>query len=363
MPNADLILKNANVITMNPAQPAAELVAIKSNRILLVGDNEEQEHLAGAETKIIDCQGKTVVPGFNDAHCHIYSYIRKLLSVDLSSSAVRSIADIKEAICKKTRSTPPGNWISGTDFNDFYLAEKRYPNRWDIDEVAPDHPVVLSHRSLHACVLNSRALALAGITRETPEPPGALIDRDPATGEPNGILFEMLGYIREKVMPPFTEELDRSVSLANQHYLSLGITSLQEATVTNDFGRWQSYRRFKEAGKLKSRISMMPGIKSLSQFQEAGLTSGTGDSQLRLGTIKILLNESNGQLYPAQSDLNQMVFDAHRARYEVAIHAIEPNTVDAAIAALEYVQSRFPHDNRWDRIEHCSVCPPPCFNG
>ena len=156
-----------------------------------------------------------------------------MTSIDLSPAKVRSIADIKEAVRKKALVTPPGTWISGTDYNEFYLEGKRCPTRWDLDEVAPNHPVVLSHRSLHACVLNSLALSLAGITAETPEPPGARIERDLDTGEPNGILINMLGFIRSEVMPPFSEEeLAEGVALADKYFLSHGITSFQEATVS-----------------------------------------------------------------------------------------------------------------------------------
>jgi len=359
MTATDLILKNANVITVDPRQPTAELVAIKGAKILLVAGNERLESVRGTKTKIIDCRGKTVVPGFNDAHCHIFSFIRKLLSIDLSPSSVSSISDIKAAIHRRAQNTPPGRWLTGTGYNEFHLAEKRCPTRWDIDEVAPHHPVAIAHRSLHACVLNSLALSLAGITRETAEPPGGLIDRDPNTGEPNGLLFEMLGYIREKVLPPLSEEeLTDGITLANKHYLSQGITSLQEATVTNDLTQWQRLHQLKDTGKLKSRVSMMLGIEAVNRFQEAGLVSGSGDSQLRLGAGKIMLNETTGQLHPSQPELNQQVLNAHQAGFQLAIHAIEPGTVEAAITALEYAHSQFPQHSRRHRIEHCSECPP-----
>ena len=361
MPAADLILKNANVITVDPEKPGAELVAIKGDKILLVGSNERLEEVRGARTKIIDCQEKTVVPGFNDAHCHIFSFIRKLLSVDLSPSSVSSIDDIKATIGRKAQNTPKGQWIAGTDYNEFYLTEKRHPTRRDIDEVAPGHPVVLSHRSLHACVLNSLALSLAGITRETPEPPGALIDRDLTDGEPNGLLFssEMVGHIREKVMPSLSEEeLTRGATQANKHYLSQGITSLQDATFVNDFRRWQHYQRFKDSGVLKSRVSMMVGVETMSQFQEAGLGFGSGDSRLRLGGLKIVPRRAGEELYPPQPELNQQVLKAQRAGFQVAIHAVQESTVEAAIIALEYARSQLPEADRRHRIEHCSECPP-----
>ena len=363
MPAADIILKNANVITVDPRQPTAELVAIRGNKILLVAGKQKLESVTGARTRVIDCQGKTVVPGFNDAHCHIFSLIRKLLSIDLSPSSVSSIIDIKAAIRRQAQSTPLGKWLTGTGYSEFYLAEKRYPTRWDIDEVAPHHPVALANHCLHACVLNSLALSLAGITRETREPPGGLIDRDPGTGEPTGLLYEMLGYIREKVMPPLSEEeLINGIALVNRNCLSYGITSLQEATVVNDFSRWQTLRRFEDNGKLKSRVFMMFGIEALSQFQEAGLTLGSGDSQLRLGGIKVMLSETTGRLQPPQLELNQQALNVQRAGFQLAIHAMEPGAVEAAITALEYVCSHLPQAGQRHRIEHCSQCPPHLLN-
>ena len=334
-------------------------MAVKDDKILLVGNNDRLEEVRGVATRVIDCRGKTLVPGFNDAHCHVFSFIRKLLSIDLSPSSVKSIDDIKAAVKHKVQNTPRGQWITGTDYNEFYLAEKRHPTRWDMDEVAPEHPVILSHRSLHACVLNSMALSLAGITTETPEPPGARIDRELASGEPNGLLFEMLGYIREKVMPSISAgELDKGALLANEQYISQGITSVQDATYVSDYRRWQHYQRFKANDKVKSRVSMMVGVETMKEFQEAGLGFGAGDSHLRLGAVKIVPSRIGGQLYPPQPELNRQVIDAHRAGFQVAIHAIQEATVEAVIIAFENVRRQFPQTNRRHRIEHCSECPP-----
>ncbi len=359
MPNADLVLKNANVITMDHSQPTAELVAIKGDKILLVDSNEELEQVKVATTKIIDCEGRTVIPGFNDAHCHVFSLIRKLLSLDLSPSSVGSISDIKAAVYHQAQNTPGGEWIIGTDYNEFYLTEKRHPTRWDIDEVAPHHPVVLTHHSLHTCVLNSPALSLAGISTETPEPAGGLIDRDLDTGEPNGILFEMLTYIREKVIPPLSEdEILQGIGLADRQYLSQGITSLQDATVANNFNRWQIFRRLKDTDKLKSRLLMMCGIEALPQFQVHGLTTGSGDSHIRLGGVKLMLNETTGRLQPLPPELNQQALTAHQAGFQLAIHAVEQSCVEATISALEYIHRQLPRAKTRHRIEHCSHCPP-----
>jgi len=352
--SADLILKNANVITMDPDCPSAKLVAIKGNKILAVGGGEMLEGVRGAKTRVIDCQGRTLVPGFNDAHCHLFSFIRGLHSLDLSPSSVSSIAGIKAVIRRHAQNLPTGSWISGSGYNEFYLAEKRHPDRRDLDEAAPDHPVILTHRSLHACVLNSLALSLAGITREMPEPAGALIERE-ENGEPNGLLFEMVGYLREKVVPPLSDdELAEGIAKASEHYLSLGITSLQEASVTNNLARWQALKRFKDSSRLKSRVFMMFGLDALSQFQEANLNFGAGDSHLRLGGVKLMLSEAT-----RLPELKQQAFLAHEAGFPLAIHCVEPVTVEAAIAALEYLDNELPRPERRQRLEHCSECPPP----
>jgi predicted amidohydrolase YtcJ len=359
MKTADIILKSANVITMDTAQPSAEAVAISGEKIDLVGGYGDVERGVGTGTKIIDCAGRTLVPGFNDAHLHLFSLMKKLISVDLSPAAIGSIEDIKQAIRRKAESTPPGDWISGTDYNEFYLAEKRFPTRWDIDEVAPDHPVILSHRSLHACVLNSLALKLAGIGTETPEPPGATIERDPATGEPNGVLYEVLSEIRGRVVPPMTgAELDEAAGLVNTLFLSNGITSLQEATYRNDPGRWQTVGELKKTSKLRSRVSMMAGADFWRQFQESGLGPGSGDNRLRLGPVKVMVTQTSGKLHPSPEELKRLALDCHQAGFQMAFHAEEEAIIEAVIDTLEYVNGILPVDKSRHRIEHCAECTP-----
>jgi len=160
-------------------------------------------------------------------------------------------------------------------------------------------------------------------------------------------------------LPPLPQaKIQKGISLVNRHLLSQGITSVQDATLANDFGRWQSFRQFKDSGRLKSRVVMMFGAEALYQFQQRGLTFGYGDSQLRLGGVKIMLSEASGRLYPTQPKLNQQALTAHRAGFQLAIHAVEPGSVEAAITALEYVHNQSPQAERRHRIEHCAQCPP-----
>lgn len=355
---AQLILYNANVITMDRQRPQAGLVAIRGESILAVGGSDELDEFRGPKTRLIDCQGKTVVPGFNDSHCHLFASIGRLRDVDCSPSSVSSIAEIKALLRQRARETPPGTWIRAKGYNEFYLAEKRHPMRQDLDEAAPNHPVWLSHRSLHACVLNSLALSLAGITRETGDPRGGLIERDLATGEPSGLLFEMNSLIGKRVPPPAHDELKQGMRLVNRLCLSLGITSVQDATSSNDLSRWQILHRFKDRGDLSLRVYMMLGIDAWDDFRRRGMAPGYGDSGLRLGAAKIVLDETAGGLHPPQEELNRQVLHIHRVGFQVALHAIEESTVEAAIIALEYALNYAPRADHRHRVEHCSVCPP-----
>ena len=356
---ADVVLYNANVLTMNRRKPRAELVAAKDGKIVRVGTNNDCDLFKG-RSKLINCEGKTVIPGFNDAHIHILAYVSNLLSIDCSPSSVSSLSDIQKKIRQQAERTPRGTWIRGTGYNEFYLAEHRHPNRHDLDRAAPYHPLRLIQRSLHACVLNSPGLSLAGISIETPDPPGGLIDRELGTGEPTGLLFGMNSYLNERVIPPLSEkELRQGIKLVNQSLLSSGVTSVQDATVRNGFDQWQTFLRLKERGELAPRISMMFGLHALDDLTERGFYYGYGDNGLSLGAVKFALDETSGRLNPSQGELNEGVFQAHRAGFQVAVHAVEENTVEAAAAALEHCLRLNPRADHRHRLEHCSVCPPP----
>lgn len=356
---ADLILYNAKVITLDPRQPWAELVAIADNRILGVAAKGDIDQFAGGGTKLIDCEQKALLPGFCDAHCHPLAFAASLLSVDCGPSSVRSISQLKAKIRQQAERLAGGTWIKGTGYNEFYLAEKRHPLRWDLDEAAPYHPVKVSHRSGHACVLNTLAMQLVGITEETPEPPGGRIDRDWQTGRPTGLLFGMNAYV-EKAIPPLSwDELEEGVKLANKLYISQGITSLQDASWDDAPQRWQILQQLKERRELASRVCVMVGVDAIGELNLKALSPEIDSEQLRLGAVKILLNETSGSLYPSPEELFQIILQAHHAGFQVALHAIEQSTIEAAVTVLEGVLNQIPREDHRHRIEHCSVCPPP----
>jgi predicted amidohydrolase YtcJ len=252
MPVSNLILYNANVITMDPAYPKAELVAVENGRIRAVTANGAIHELQNRKVEAIDCTGKTIVPGFIDAHCHLAAYAEGLMSLNLSpSEGVGSIADVQNKIRLFCKDRPLGTWIRGKGYNEFYLAEKRHPNRHDLDAASSKYPIKLTHRSGHAHVLNSIALQLVGITAETGDPPDGLIDRDLETGEPTGILYGMGSYLTKIIPSLDDDEMRQGIRLTNEELLSCGITSIQDATSHNNIRCWNIFQKWKNEGIFK----------------------------------------------------------------------------------------------------------------
>lgn len=354
----NLILYNANVIPLRDDNARTELVAISNGRISWVGEKSDLSLLKGPNTRAIDCQGYTLVPGFIDAHCHVLAYASSLMAMDCSPAAVRSIEDIQAALRKGASAAPIDQWVRGAGYNEFYLEERRHPTRWDLDKASPNYPVRLSHRSGHALVLNSLALSLAGITSKTEEPPGGVIERDIQTGEPTGLLLEMNDYM-ERVMPPLGEALmAEGLREANRRLLSFGVTSVQDATPSNSLERWLAFRRIKEEGIFLPRVTFMIGAKHIQEFLEADLAVKGGDEKLSLGAVKVVLTATSGALNPPEDELWDTILRIHGQGFQVAIHAVEAQAVLAAGKALSQAIQRVPRRDHRHRIEHCSECPP-----
>ena len=365
---SDLLLLNARVLTQDARLPHAEAVALRGETIFAVGKNSVLSNLRGLQTRIIDCQGMPLMPGLVDAHCHLLAAAGSWQSVDCSPDSVSSIGDIRRAIRERACVTSKGEWVRGFGYDDLSLAEGRHPTRWDLDEVAPDQPVRLDHRSRHASVLNSIGLGKAGIHRDTPDPVEGVIDRDEATGEPTGLLLEMNDFLRQRLGSLRDEEaFYKGIDYLNQRLLSYGITSVQDAGPGNGLRRWETFRELKTSGRLAPRLTMMVGFPHIREFREAGWSFGDGDDDLRLGPAKLMVTLTTGSLQPGQPELAEMIAEAWEGGFSVAIHAVEKEAVVAATAALRAAhQSLVPLFGKGgsggiaprDRIEHCAECTP-----
>ena len=369
----DLLLLNAKVLTMSQRQPTAEAVAVLGPRILAVGSGPDLAGLAGPETRIIDCQGMSLLPGFIDAHCHILATAATLQGVDCGPDAVAGILDLQLAVSNRAAEIQQGGWVRGFGYDDLALQETRHPTRWDLDQAAPDHPVKIDHRSGHATVMNSLGLARAGIDRDTPDPVAGVIQRDNSTGEPTGLLLEM-GDFLSQILGSLRTQDDQSegVSRLSRRLLSYGITSVQDAGPQNNPDRWTSFHGLQTSGLFTPRITMMAGSPHIGSFSDQGLAWGSGDRWLRMGHIKIMLTLATGELHPDTDSLKKLIIEARQSGFPVAIHAVEAEAVAAAALAIAEIptitflergnetgtNAANGESGRRDRIEHCSECPP-----
>ncbi len=359
MPLADTLIINASVLTMDPAQPRASAIAIKDGRILALGSGTNLERLRDLDTLVLNAYGATVTPGFIDAHIHLHSWAGAKTSVDCSPSAgVRSIGDIQRVIAEKARTLPQGAWIRASGYDEFALAEKRHLTRHDLDIATPDHPVKLAHRSGIAWVLNSRALKAAGIRMESEEPPGGAIEREVPSGEPSGFLLEMDDYLKEHTPGPAQNEVEWGMARISDDLLSYGVVQVVDAGESNDLSTWQDLQRYKRHGLLRMGVTMMTGASGRRALQESGLSFLGEDQGLRLGGVKLVLSESSGRLFPSRDALYALVEEAHLAGFQVALHAVGAEAVEAATEVLRAVRSAHPGRTLRHRLEHAFITSP-----
>ena len=351
----DLILTNARVLTMDARLPVAGGLAVRGGRVAWIGTADSAASMRGARTRVIDCGGASAVPGFHDAHMHILAYAAARDAADCGPSSAPSIADIRRVLRAAAARTPEGEWVRGRGYDHAALTDARHPTRHDLDAAAPRHPVRLAHRSGHADVLNTAALARVGIADSTPEPPGATISRSLEDGAPDGLLFEMGEYLDAKIPPPPHRILRGRVERAARNLLALGITSVQDATHTNGADRWDSLTALRQSVRPMPRVTMMAGGARLTEFVERGMGFGFGDDRLRLGHAKLMATASSGVQSPSASALRRMAADCADAGFPVAIHAVESEIVASAASAIANAAkiAAAPH-----RIEHCAECPP-----
>ena len=351
----DLVLRNANVITLDNRGPRASAVAVRGGVIAWVGREEDLGRVGLDTEQVVDCEGQTLVPGFVDAHMHLLAYAASLRDVDCGPDAVRSIEDIGRAIAARVRSTPDGAWLVGRGYDDSALLERRHPTRRDLD-AATSLPVRLVHSTGHACVLNSAALALVGIGADTPDPVEGVIERDDS-GEPTGLLLEMEAYLDGRIPRRPRCEFEAGVREAAERLAAMGVTTVVDATPSNSVERWETFRELRAGSVPLPRITMMAGYDHLDGFVEVGMGYGYGDDTLRLGHVKIVVTATTGALHPQPEELIAMVSRAHAAGFPVAIHAVESEAVEAAAWAIAEARRDRPIAFA-DRIEHSSECPP-----
>lgn len=371
---AQVIVHNANIITINSKLPRAQALAIRDGRFLFVGSNDDAAGLIGPNTQQLDLQGKTVLPGFIDAHIHVLSSgIRHVMAADC---ALPSIPEVLNELRQLAENTPEDDWVQGFKYDDTKTAENRFLTRYDLDTISTRHPILVSHRAGHVYYLNSKALEVAGFNAETPDPPGGRFGRDEETGYLNGVVYERaIDPITHGHLPEITPEIRREgLRRICQMLNQAGLTSVHDAMVSND--QLITYQEGRDSGDLTIRAYLLMFHDHFQALRDAGVRTGFGDEYLRLGGIKMVADGAiaartaylsepyigsicdHGILAMTADEIESKVMEMHEAGYQVCIHANGDATIDAVLSAYEKAQSTFPRKDPRHRIEHCTLVNP-----
>ncbi|MGA2881096.1 MAG: amidohydrolase [Bryobacteraceae bacterium] len=359
----DTLLFNGNVLTMESVARASA-VAFRGGRIVAVGDTKALLAEAGGQTALYDLKGRTVVPGFIDAHAHIWK-IGHLLTTMLDLRRAHSVEHLCAMVRQRDHEMAPGKWLQGRGFNEATLAEQRRPTRDDLDTAVPGRPVVLTRTCGHIFVANSAALKLAGITAQTPAPVGGVIERN-ETGEPNGTLHETaMGLITRVMPPPTASEYEQMIWAALNHQLSLGITSSSDCGVSPEL--LNVYLELDRKGAFPARILVMPLRRVDGRQDPVPLPRKHVSDRLRVDTIKFLADgglsgataalsipyrhgNSKGTLRFDEEDLRVLCQESHDEGWRIATHAIGDVAIDQVLGIYEGLG---PHpEGLAHRIEH-----------
>jgi predicted amidohydrolase YtcJ len=371
----DLVLVNGKVWTGDPARPWAEAVAVRDGKIFAVGTAAELRALSPSGAKLVELGGALVLPGFIDSHTHFLAGGFALKSIQLREAKSRE--DFVARIAAKAREIGPGRWILNGDWDHQQLTPVELPRRDWIDAVTPDNPVCVNRLDGHMILANSLALKLAGVTRTTPVPPGGEIVKDPATGEPTGILKDTaMDLVYAKIPEPAFDEKLEAAEASVRHAAENGVTSVNEMADASSLEVFQDMAR---RGRLTTRVHVYIPITEVDTLARLKLRSPFGGPYLQLAGLKAFVDGSlgsatayffepytddpktsgllNGQMFP-EGIMEQRILEADRAGLQLAVHAIGDRANSLLIDMFEKaVAANGPRDRRW-RVEHAQHLRP-----
>jgi hypothetical protein len=352
---------------MNTIQPVAEAVAIRKNKIIKVGTKKEIRQLIGKNTTVLSLNGKTVFPGLIDTHIHVADFGRCLLWLDFARAG--SIKELQSLLKERTKRTSGGHWVIGRGWNQNRFKEERLPNLFDLDEAAPDNPVILYHESAMICVVNSKALSLAGVNEQTTVPVGGTIDKNPQTGELTGILRDSATNIVWQAVPQPTEnELLDATVLACQKIAEAGVTSVHWLVLSKN--ELPIIQKLHAEGKLIVRVNVIVPevlLKDTTDFKSTNSlmlhVSGaviTTDGYLDSKTAALLQPYSDepknsGRLFCTQQAMAASITQVLAAGLQPVIHAMGDKAIETALNVIERTQKQAATEPVRFRIEQAAV--------
>lgn len=368
-----LLIHGGPILTMDEKAPVVEAVLLQFGRVVATGTVDDIRTRFGGPMEDIDLEGRLASPGLYDAHAHIMMTGFAQAQIDLSTSSVSSIAEIRHKVAQRASETPEGSWIVGQGYDQATLDEQRHPTRQDLDAVAPNHPVFLWRSCHHIGVANSVALKLAGVSAATSDRSDGTIDRD-VHGEPTGVLREsMATLVASAQAEPTEREITDALLAGGMEFRRNGFTSATEAGIRTP-EQMRAYQRLWRTDELPLRSYLMMIIDdTLDELTSLGIQSGYGDDWLTIGPAKLFSDGSIGgrtarmrQPYEGQPDnhglwmispaeIEERVIRAHNAGFQVGIHAIGDAAIEAILDAYAAAQRQNPRPDVRHRIEHCSI--------
>jgi predicted amidohydrolase YtcJ len=376
--DADLVVFNAKVYTVDPNTPKAEAFAVKAGRFSAVGSTEDIKGLIGKATRTYDAKQMTVVPGFIDCHNHApgETLLYEVLVGNPYVAEFVTIASIVDKLRAKAQQTPPGTWVEGFFFDDTKVKDNRQLNIHDLDQVSKDHPVAVHHRGGHTAYYNSKALERGDVNKSTPNPPGGTFDKD-ANGELTGRVTDRAMEVVDKAghRAVFTAEQTLQRNRDSLAYISKQFVRYGLTTVHHEDGDLFALQQVRARGDLKHRVSYEMSGKVLEAMISSGITSGFGDEWIRLGaTSEFTVDGSfsertmalskpypgrtppyQGNLTESQDELNAWAERVHRAGIQMNCHANGDVAIDRVLTAYERAQQLFPRSDARPKITHCTL--------
>jgi len=381
LPSSGVIYFNGQILTMDDKNTVVNALYVRGDRIIAVGGDEEILLHKTIFTKIVDLRGKTMVPGFVDAHSHFPGTGLKVIMADLNSPPLGNIHNIKElkaALRQREEKSGKKKWVTGFGYDDTLLEEKRHPARADLDEVSTANPVWITHISMHLGVANSKALQLAGINENTEDPEGGHIRKDPETGLPNGVLEEKaMSFVTKLIPNPSFADAYKMLRYSTQEYLSHGVTTAQNGYAEKMYISLLS--KVSKAGLLPLRLVMWPREKVGEEIVVGSFKPEKFQTKrFRVGAVKLIADGSiqaytgyltapyyvppspdkpNYRGYPAmpREELTKKVIYFHKAGLQIAIHGNGDAAIDDILCAFEQAQKEHPRKDTRHIIVHAQM--------
>lgn len=366
---ADLVFYGGTIRTFEPELENPEALAARDGKIVALGRRSDLEQMIGPDTRRVNLEGRALLPGFNDAHVHVWK-VGQLRTTSLDLRDVRSIVELRERVQERAASLEPGVWLLGRGYNEAKLTEGRMPTRADLDDIAPHNPVLLTRTCAHIHTVNSRALELANLTRDSSDPPGGELGRD-AGGDLNGILFEAAFGLVTRAVPAFTiADYERWVTAGLEYLASFGITSATDPAV--DPVLYQAYRNLEARGALPIRVNLLyirrpDGGKdtfplpekhvsnwlrcdSVKFFADGGLSGATAAVSVPYRNLEPGA-PAHGVLRFETEEFFELTLEAHQAGFRIGTHGIGDRALDQILEVYTRLHEAHPTGLR-HRIEH-----------